>query len=237
LYAALGGGLFFLPLNLIQVQGYSATAAGAALLPFILLIFLLSRWAGGLVAIYGQRLPLVVGPSTAGFGYLLLALPGVGGGYWVSVFPGASVLGLGMAISVAPLTTTVMGSVEKSHAGTASGINNAASRVAALLAVALFGLVMTLVFNTQLGAALATSNLSEAIKSAVQMQQENLAAIDLPSGMDVLARGSARQIINNAFVSGYRWIMVISAMLCFASAIAAWFFIENARPKPDQGIS
>ena len=239
LYAALGGGLFFLPLNLIQVQGYSATAAGAALLPFILLIFLLSRWAGGLVTTYGQRLPLVVGPAIAGFGYLLLATPSVGGSYWLAVFPGASVLGLGMAISVAPLTTTVMNSVEKSHAGTASGINNAASRVAALLAVALFGIVMTLVFNSQLDGALAEADLPAAITDAVQTQREKLAAIELPGGIEPAARDSARQAISAAFVSGFRWIMVISALLCFASAVAAWLTIDGARPASArrQGIS
>src|SRR5690606_20085476 len=142
LYAALGGGLFFVPLNLIQVQNYSATAAGAALLPFILLVFLLSRSAGGLVDAYGQKLPLIVGPLIAGVGYLLFAWPSVGGGYWPAFCPGAFVLGFGMAVGVAPLTTTVMNSVATRVAGTASGINNAASRVAALLAVALFGAVM-----------------------------------------------------------------------------------------------
>jgi EmrB/QacA subfamily drug resistance transporter len=239
LYAALGGGLFFLPLNLIQVQGYSATAAGAALLPFILLIFILSRWAGGLVAIYGERLPLVVGPAIAGLGYFLLAMPSIGGSYWLAVFPGVSVLGLGMAISVAPLTTTVMNSVEKSHAGTASGINNAASRVAALLAVALFGIVMTLVFNAQLDGTLAEGDLPVAVTDAVQMQREKLAAIELPGGIELALRDGARQAISAAFVSGFRWIMVISALLCFASAVAAWLTIDGAGPVSArrQGIS
>jgi EmrB/QacA subfamily drug resistance transporter len=231
LYAALGGGLFFVPLNLIQVQGYSATAAGAALLPFILLVFLLSRWAGGLVATYGQRLPLVVGPAIAGFGYLLFAVPSVGGSYWLTFFPGAFVLGLGMAISVAPLTTTVMSSVHKDHAGTASGINNAASRVAALIAIALFGVVMTPIFNAWLDGFLMQESLPAAVVDAIETQRERLAAIELPAGIDAATRDTARRAIADAFVAGYRWIMIVSALMCFASALAAWLTIDGARPR------
>src|SRR6185369_16866867 len=123
LYAALGGGLFFFPLNLIQVQGYGATAAGAALLPFIAIMFVLSRWAGKLVDVYGARLPLVAGPVIAAAGFALFAWPSVGGSYATSFLPAVCVLGLGMAVTVAPLTTTVMNSVGADLAGVASGVN------------------------------------------------------------------------------------------------------------------
>ena len=165
LYAALSGLLFFLPFMLIQVHGYAASSAGAALLPFVITMFVLSRWAGGLVTRYGSKLPLTVGPLLTAGGFALFGLlSGNGGGYWTAFFPAIMVMSLGMAISVAPLTTTVMGAVDERHAGIASGINNAVSRVAGLLAVAAFGVVMLLSFQRGLEQRLGSMDLSRLSK-------------------------------------------------------------------------
>src|SRR4029077_18563458 len=121
LYAAIGIFFFLFPLNLIQVQGYSPTAAGAAVLPLILLMFLLSGWSGGLVARYGARGPLMIGPVFAAVGFGLFAAPSVGGADGKAFFPAIVVLGFGMAVTVAPLTTSVMNSVNEDRVGAASG--------------------------------------------------------------------------------------------------------------------
>ncbi len=143
LYAAIGGSLYFVPFVLINVHGYSPTAAGGALLPFIFIMVVSSRWSGGLVARIGPRTPLVLGGILAGFGFLAYALPGTGGSYWSTFFPAATVLGLGGALFVAPLTTTVMNSVPVDHAGLASGVNNAVARTAGLIGIAVLGIIVT----------------------------------------------------------------------------------------------
>jgi EmrB/QacA subfamily drug resistance transporter len=236
LYAALGALLFFLPYNLIQVQGYTPTQAGAANLPLILILFVLSRWAGSLVARYGAQLPLVIGPIVAACGFLLFAKPDIGGNYWTTYFPAMVVLGLGMSGVVAPLTTTVMDSVSEHQAGVASGVNNAVSRVASLLSIAVLGMVAFHVFNDQLADKLNASGLSDPLKQTVLEQRNRLTQIEAPKGLNSDQRQALKRSIDESFLAGFRWVMAISAGLALLSAISAWGMIEGKQPRSTKNM-
>ena len=231
LYAAIGIFFFLFPLNLIQVQGYSPTAAGAAMLPLILLIFLLSRWSGGLVSRYGRG-PLIVGPLVAALGFVLFAMPSVGESYWKVFFPAIVVLGFGMAITVAPLTTIVMSSVSQDRVGTASGINNAVARVAGVLAIAVLGIVMVKAFGSRLDHSLAEFLLQPAVFQAIHGEETKLAGLQVPAGLDPDTTVAIKKSVAEAFVFGYRIVILISAALAVASAVTAWLMIPKERVTP-----
>jgi EmrB/QacA subfamily drug resistance transporter len=231
LYAAVGIFFFLFPLNLIQVQGYSATATGAAVLPFILLLFLLSRWSGGLVARYGARAPLIVGPLIAASGFVLFAVPSIGDSYWKAFFPAMVVLGFGLAVTVAPLTTVVMSSVDRSRVGTASGINNAVARVGGVLAVAVLGIVMVNAFGSRLDQGLVGFSLPPGILHEVQAQKIKLAGLQAPAGLDPSTTVRIKQLVGEAFVFGFRIVMWICAALAVASAVVARFMISGSMPE------
>jgi EmrB/QacA subfamily drug resistance transporter len=231
LYAALGGTLFFLPFNLIQVHGYSPAEAGAALLPLITLLSLLSGWAGRLADRYGARRPLIVGPLIAALGFGLLGMPGTGGNYWSTFFPGATVLGLGMAITVAPLTTTVMTTAGPERAGLASGINNAVSRTASLLAVAVYGIVAFERFAGALARRLDELGVSPAVRRILAEEQRKLAAATIPASLPQGLRTALRAAIGEAFVDAFRLLSVLSAALAVASAVIAWLLISGSTAR------
>jgi len=234
LYAALGASFFFIPFNLILVQGYSPTAAGAANLPMILLMFFLSRWSGGLVTRYGAKRPLIIGPLIAALGFALFALPGIGGSYWTTFFPATLVLGFGMAISVAPLTTAVMGAVDSHYVGTASGVNNAVSRVAGLIAIAVFGLIILPIFATNLAEQLRMLQISPTVQQAIMAQQNKLVGITIPSGLNALTHAAVQRAISESFVSGFRAIMLIAAGLAVCSSISSLLLISGTKQSVDR---
>jgi EmrB/QacA subfamily drug resistance transporter len=227
LYASLGGLMFFFPMDLIQIQHYTATQAGAAFLPFVAIIFGLSRWAGGLVARYGSRIPLTVGPLVAACGIALFAIVPQGGSYWATFFPAVVVTGLGMTISAAPLTTTVMNAVPESESGLASGINNAVSRLAALLAVAVFGAVLVTVFNHSLDQSLDQLALPPAVRAQIDVARPLLAAAHNSNPI-------VQRAITESFVSGYHSVIWIATGLAALSAITAWLLIESGAPLLQQ---
>ena len=227
LYTALGGGMFFFPLDLIQVQGYSATAAGAAWLPFILILFFLSPRSGAWVKKYGPSRLLVAGPSITALAYGLFTIPGVGGGYWTTFFPGIVVLGIGMALSVAPLTTTVMNAVPRNRAGVASGVNNAVSRIGGLLGVALLGIVIVHSFNRELDRRLATIEVPPEVRQSMDAQRDRLAGAELPSHVDERLRADLQRAVDESFVFGFRLVMLAAAVLALVSAFVARKMIEK----------
>lgn len=229
LYAALGGVLFFLALNLIQVQGYSATAAGAAILPFVLIMFALSRWSGGLVDRLGARRPLIIGPLVAALGFAMFAWPARSANYWTSFFPAVVVLGLGMAASVAPLTTTVMGAVSAEQSGVASGINNTVARAAGLLAIAVFGVVMLQTFGANLERRLSQIQIRDDQRQSINAQRVRLADVELPANVDADTREEVEHAVADSFISGFRLIVIISAILALMSALSSWLLIGRDR--------
>jgi len=226
LYSAVGIFFFLFPLDLIQVQGYSTTKTGAAILPFILLMFLLSRWSGGLVSRYGARRPLSFGPLIVAAGFILIALPSIGKSYWTAFFPAIVVLGFGMAVTVAPLTTVVMASVSQDRAGTASGVNNAVARVAGVLAIAVLGIIMVSAFSSRLNQSLAHLSLPPGVANELHANVSKLAGLPVPSGVDSQTASTIQRAIGEAFLFGFRITMGICVGLALASAWIARRMIQ-----------
>ena len=236
LYFALVGTMFFLPFNLIWVQGYTATAAGAAIVPAILIMSLLSRYTGGLTDRYGPRLPLVLGPAIAAVGFLLFVVPGAdSGSYWTTFFPAAVVLGVGLSILVPAVTTAALNSVDVRHTGLASAINNAFSQTAGLLAVAVLGVLMFVSFSGSLDGRLAALDLPPEASQQLEEEKVKLGAAHVPDGLDAASGGAVERAIDGAFVSGYRTVMLVATATALASAISAALLIEGKKPKRRTG--
>ena len=227
LYFALSGELFFLPFDLIDIQGYSAAGAGAAFLPLTLVMAGLSRWAGGLNGRYGARLLLVLGSLIVAAGLVLIAIAPAVGSYWATVFPAMIVWGFGMALSVAPLTTAVMSSAGDRYAGAASGINNATARIAGLLAVALLGAVAVGTFRAALDVRLDRLHVAPGIRQALQPEVQKLAEAQVPPGVDDVTRQALRAALDESFVHSFRVATLIAAAAALLSATCAWLMIDK----------
>ena len=227
LYFALGGAMFFIPFNLIRIQGYSASLAGAAFLPFSLIMGVLSRWSGGLIERYGARTLLTLGPAIVGVGFALLAVPDIGGSYWTTFFPPMVVLGFGMAVSVAPLTTSVMRAVEDRHAGVASGINNATARIAGMLAIAVLGMVAVAAFGKAVDQRLDRMSLSSEMRELVRAEIPKLAEAQPPRSMEGAQREQLQRAFKDSFVYSFRVVALVAAALAFVSALCGWVFIDK----------
>lgn len=229
LYGGLGGGFFFLPFLLIQARGDSATAAGAAYLPFTVIVSLLSRWSGGLIDRFGARGPLILGPAIAAGGFALLAVSR--GPYWTILVPMA-VLGLGMAVTIAPLTTAVLNAVPAHRTGVASGINNAVASVGSLLVIAVLGSVAVGSMSSSLERHVESAPVSPAVRLAVENARGGFVIPALPESLPVEERRRAHAIIAAAIDDTVRQILWIAAALAAMSVVSAIFTIPRARPGP-----
>jgi EmrB/QacA subfamily drug resistance transporter len=237
LYAGLGGSLYYLPFLLIQVHNYSATAAGSSFLPFTIITFLMSRWAGGLITRFGARLPLTIGPLVAASGFILFAIPGTEGSYWTTFFPAIVVLGLGMSLVIAPLTTTAMNSVSGRHSGLASGVNNAVSRTAGLLAIPVLGIFVFLVFSGSLDAEVQSLDLSQNARQELESEKVDLGGAEVPSGVSDETGTEIETAIKESFLAAFRLAMYIAAGMAAASAVAAAIILEGkGRPAPAERV-
>lgn len=231
LYAGLGAGMLFLPLNLVQVQGYSQFKSGLTFLPFTILMITIARYAGSIADKYGPRTLLIAGPATAGLGLLILSFIKQTNGpadYWTTFFPGILVLGLGMSFTVAPLTAAVMGSVSDHFSGTASGVNNALTRIANVFANAIFGALAVLFFTGALQDHIKNIPLDTREKQSVIAEAANLGNAKVPDTINSRDKVIIERAYHESFIHAYANIMRISAGLGFLGALMSVMFIRNS---------
>jgi EmrB/QacA subfamily drug resistance transporter len=229
-YIALTGSLFFLPFLMMQVHGYSAFVAGSVFLPFVAMALLIGRFSGRISARFGTKLPLIVASLALAVGLLLFALPGAENrSYWISFFPAMVVQGFGMALAITPMTTAALGSVEGEHSGMASGVNNAVTRVAGLLAVAVLGAFIYGAFSTSLDARMENMNMPDDIQSAMEAAKADLGAAEAPAGVNEGMEARIERAIDESFVAGFRAVMLASAALALASALIAALMVGDPR--------
>jgi len=234
LYAGLFAGMLFLTLNMVQIQGYSQLQAGLTLLPFTILIILISRWSGTLSDKFGPRPFLIGGPLLVAIGLLILSFVKNTNGpseFWVTYFPGIFVFGLGMSFTVAPLTSTVMGALPNHYSGTASGINNAVSRISNVFTNAIVGAFAILFFTGYLSSEVKHTPFNENLKSRIIQQAANLGDAKVPEDVPDENKKEVAHLYKEGFISTYTRVMQISAAMAFAAALVAFIFISDPKIK------
>jgi EmrB/QacA subfamily drug resistance transporter len=235
LYAGFGGALFLLPIFLIQVHGYSATAATSALVPFAVVTFVMGRWAGGLVTRYGEKLPLMIGPTFAAAAFILFALPGVGGSYWATYFPAVVVLGFGMSLVFAPLSIAILNAVEEEHSGLGSGVNRAVQRMAKVLGLAMLAFLVLAAFHNSLDARVNGLDLTPGQEAALRAEKADLGAPHImEKGKSGGEDAAIDRAVDHAFLSAFRFAMYVSAGMAATSAIAAALVIRGEGKKGNE---
>ena len=238
LYGALGAVLYLVPFDLIQIQHYTPTAAGLSIAPFVVLMVPLARWTGGMISRYGPKVFMLIGPAITACGFALYALPGVGGSYWTTFFPAIVVVGLGMGLTVVPLTTAVLESVPTQHVGIASAINNAVSRSASLFAVAAISVVMLGVFSAQLEgsiASMAAPPVSAHVAGEMLAQSDKLADAQVPSDAPAPAHAELSSAVVSSYVAAFRFAMLVGALLALASVVITAFMLPGGRLLKEDG--
>lgn len=234
LYAGLSAGMLFLSLNLVQVQGYSQLQSGLTFLPFTVLMISSARLAGSLSDKYGPKLFLVIGPAVAGTGLLILSFVQQTNGpatYWTTFFPGILIFGLGMSFTVVPLTSTVMGSVSDHLSGTASGVNNAITRIANVFANAIFGALAVLLFAAALQRQLKELPFTKKENQLIMTEAVNLGNAKVPANFKISAEVKIRNIYHASFIHAYAYILRICAGLGFLGSLMSFIFIKNNQQK------
>lgn len=234
-YAALGGAMFFLPLNLIQIQGYSELNAGLAMLPIIFSIAGISTQMGKYVDRHGVRLPLIIGPVITSVGFFLFSVNCVTAGpedYWQTFFISFLLIGVGMGITVAPLTTAVMGAVSEDNAGIASGINNTVARAAGVLAIALLGSLALFSFNKSIEQKISGMDLTESVKNEIILESSKLAGAEVPESLSAENKVIIKQVYKDSFIEAFNKVIYIAAIMTFLGGMMALIFI---RPEKVDG--
>ena len=236
LYGAMNSVLFFLPLSLIQVQGYSAAAVGFALLPMTVLMVVLSFVMSRVIDRYGPRLPLILGPVLISISFVMLAALQPENGqdsYWTTLFPAICLFGTGMGVTLAPLTTAVMASVDEHHAGMASGLNNTVSRSAQVLAIAVMGGIVLVLFKQTLLTHPVVTALPADARALLSAESVKLAETALPASLTPMEESNLKNLIRGTFSGTISFIMLIAAGLSLLSGLLAALLIERELPFPE----